>query len=169
MSQTIENNKLVTLTYRIQNELGEVVEQNDLPVSYVHGAGSELLPVLEQQLVGKKAGDNVEVTVAPADGFGEHDPSMSFTDDIDNVPAEYRQVGAQAEFQNEDGGRKVFTVSKVDEKTVTLDGNHPLAGQTITFVVSIKEVRDATDEEIAQRQFENYGEDTLNTDPSKAH
>jgi FKBP-type peptidyl-prolyl cis-trans isomerase SlyD len=169
MSETIENNKLVTITYSIKNQLGETVEQNDLPVSYVHGSGSELLPVLERHLGGHKAGDNVEVSVTPAEGFGEHDPNISFTDDIENVPAEYRQIGVQAEFQNEDGERKVFTVSRVDENTVTLDGNHPLAGQNLTFVVNIKDVRDATSEEIAQRQFENYDEDTLNTDPSRAH
>lgn len=169
MFETVANNKLVTLTYSIKNQLGETVEQNDLPVSYVHGTSSELLPVLEKNIAGHKAGDKVEVIVLPAEGFGEHDPNISFTDDIENVPLEYRQVGAQAEFQNEDGETKVFTVSKVDESTVTLDGNHPLAGQTLTFVVNIKEVRDATAEEIAERQFENYDEGTLNTDPSKAH
>jgi FKBP-type peptidyl-prolyl cis-trans isomerase SlyD len=169
VSETIVNNKLVTLTYSIKNQLGETVEQNDLPVSYVHGTGSELLPVLERHLGGHKAGDQVEVSASPAESFGEYDPNISFTDDIENVPVEYRQVGAQAEFQNEDGEHKVFTVSRVDEATVTLDGNHPLAGQTLTFVVTIKDVRDATSEEIAQRQFESYGEDTLNTDPSRAH
>jgi FKBP-type peptidyl-prolyl cis-trans isomerase SlyD len=169
MSDAVSNNKLVTLTYAIQNELGETIEQNDLPVSYVHGAGSELLPVLEQHLEGKTAGDTVEVTVPPADGFGERDPGLTFSDDINNVPHEYRQVGAQAEFQNEAGEVKMFTISKLDENSVTLDGNHPLAGQTVKFVVNIKEVRDASEDEIAERQFEKYAQDAVNPDPSKAH
>lgn len=169
MSDAISANKLVTLTYVIKNELDELIEQNDLPVSYVHGAGGELLPILEKSLEGKAAGDSIEVVVLPADGFGEHDPALTFTDDIDNVPEEYRKVGAQAEFQNEDGEVKVFTVSKINEELVTLDGNHPLAGKTVKLVANIKEVRDATDEEIAQRQFEHYGQADINPDPSRAH
>lgn len=169
MSDTVSHNKLVTLTYAIQNELGETIEQNDLPVSYIHGSGSEFLPALEKALEGKSTGDTVEVMVQPADGFGEHDPALTFTDDINNVPLDYRQVGAQAEFENESGEVKIFTVSKIDEKSVTLDGNHPLAGKTIKFIVKIKEVRDASDEEIAQQQFDKYAQDAINPDPSKAH
>ena len=169
MSDTISHNKLVTITYAIQNELGKTIEQNNLPVSYVHGAGSELLPVLEKSLEGKQAGDCVEVMVPPADGFGKHDPELVLTDYVNNVPPEYRKVGAQAEFKSEDGEVTMFTVLKVGRKKITMDGNHPLAGKIVKFIVNIQEVRDATEEEIAQRQFESYSQDAVDADPSKAH
>ncbi|MGD8743019.1 MAG: peptidylprolyl isomerase [Granulosicoccaceae bacterium] len=170
MTDTIGKDKLVTLTYTIQNELGETIEQNDLPVSYVQGAGSQLLPILERNLEGKQAGDTVEVMVSPEEGFGEYDPNLTFKDKLDNVPPEYRQVGAQAEFQNENGDSKTFTVTKIANGRLTLDGNHPLAGKNIKFTVRILEVRDATAEEIAQGQFEHdYSKDMLNATPEGSH
>ena len=170
MSDIIAKHKMVEITYVIKDENGETIEQNDVPVSYVHGANSELLEVLESALDGKQAGDSIEVVVPPEDGFGMLDPEMTFTDDIENVPEEYRYVGAQAQFQNDAGETKTFVVSKIEGGELTLDGNHPFAGKTVTFVVNVKSVRDATAEEIANgRPLEPYGMDMIEPPPAGRH
>lgn len=149
--QRITRNKHVQFTYSITDGEGNVVEQVDLPVNYIHGATQMgLIERVEKALEGHVAGDNVIVEVPPEEGFGEYDPSLTFTDDINNVPPQYRHVGAQVEMMNEEGETKTFFVSQVDENTVTVDGNHPLAGKTAQFAVKILEVRDATAEELAQ-------------------
>ncbi len=144
----VEQNKAVFITYTVTDEAGKVLEQNDLPVGYVHGAGSGLLDKVEQALDGRQAGDRLEITIRPEDGFGDPDPSLILTEDIDNVPPEYRRVGAEAQFQNEAGDVKTFVVTDVSDSKVTLDGNHPFAGKTLVFTVKIVEVRDATPDEI---------------------
>jgi FKBP-type peptidyl-prolyl cis-trans isomerase SlyD len=146
--QVVQSGLVVYITYSILDQAGNVVEQHDLPVGYVQGGNSGLLPSIESALVGKKAGDQVEVTLAPQDAFGEHDPELSFTDDIDNVPPQFRHVGAQVEMANEAGGTRTFYVTKIEDGKLTVDGNHPLAGQNATCVVSILNIREATADEL---------------------
>ena len=74
---------------------------------------------------------------------------MTFTDDIDNVPPEFRRVGAEVEFQNEEGETRLFRVSKIADGKLTVDANHPLAGQTVTFMVNVVSIRDASMDEVA--------------------
>lgn len=149
MSEAIvARNKAVYLTYSIVTEEGDVYEQSDLPIGYVHGADSGLFEQVEDALEGAKVGDRVEVTLAPEEGFGLHNPKLTYTDDLANVPEEYHRVGAEVEFQNEAGESMQFRVTKIDGGKLTIDANHPLAGKTITFVVSIAAIRDATEEEI---------------------
>lgn len=148
MADNIIQGKVVTLTYSIVGADGKVVEQNDVPVRYIHGGRGDLLPKLEQALEGHVAGDIIPVPISPDEGFGRHDPNMTFTDDLENVPPEFHQLGAEAEFQNEQGERKVFTVSKIEDGKLTLDGNHPLAGKSLTFHLRVTEVRDASDQEL---------------------
>jgi FKBP-type peptidyl-prolyl cis-trans isomerase SlyD len=146
---TVAPNKAVYVTYSILTEEGDVFEQSDLPIGYVHGAESGLFEQVEEALEGAKVGDRVEVTLAPGEGFGPHDPALTYTDDIHNVPPEYRRVGAEVEFQNESGGTMQFRVTKIENGKLTIDANHPLAGKTITFIVSVAAIRDASPEEIA--------------------
>jgi FKBP-type peptidyl-prolyl cis-trans isomerase SlyD len=145
----VAKNKAVYLTYSIVTQEGEVFEQSDLPIGYVHGADSGLFEQVEEALEGAKVGDRVEVTLAPEDGFGLHNPKLTFTDDIDNVPPEYRRIGAEVEFQNEAGESMQFRVTRIENGRLTIDANHPLAGKTITFVVNVAAIRDASPEEIA--------------------
>ncbi|MBE9515753.1 MAG: peptidylprolyl isomerase, partial [Proteobacteria bacterium] len=93
-----------------------------------------------------------EVTLTPAEGFGEHDADLTFTDSLDNVPAEIRKLGQEVEAQNENGEIKKFVVTEINTEanTLTVDGNHPMAGQTVQFKVTVKEIRDATPEELQQ-------------------
>jgi len=149
MSQQVSKNKVIEFTYSIIDDMGNVVEQVDSPFQYVHGASSMgLIETVEDALLGARVGEKVEVKVPPEDGFGEHDPSLTFVDDIDNVPPQFRSVGTKVEMKNEAGEVKEFAISKIEDDKVTIDGNHPLAGKTATFIVAILSVRDATADEI---------------------
>lgn len=150
MSERIAPAKLVTLTYRITDTEDRVLEQNDVPVSYLHGGYSDLFEKVERALEGKAAGDVVEVTLSPDEGFGEHDPNLTFTDDLDNVPPEFRRVGAEVEMQNEAGEARTFIVTRIENGRLTVDCNHPFAGKTVRFRIEIQSVRDATPEELQQ-------------------
>ena len=148
-SQKICKNKAVQFTYTIMDDEGNVVEQVDLPVNYVHGAGNMgLIDQLERAMEGRTMGDSIEVKIPPSEGFGEYDAELTFTDELENVPPQFRQVGAQVEMANGEGETKSFFVSKIEGDKLTVDGNHPLAGKDATFTVKVLEVRDATENEI---------------------
>lgn len=142
--EVIKTGKYVSLTYHISDLEGNTLEQNDIPVNYVHGGETELIGSMDKSVAGKSAGDTVVVMVPPEDGFGEHDPDLTFTDDLDNVPAEFRQIGAEVQMQSEGGEVKTFFVTKIEDNKLTVDGNHPLAGKPLKVTVKILEVRDAT-------------------------
>lgn len=148
--QRVAKDKVVSVTYTIIDESGEVLEAVEIPVSYLHGADSGLFEAVEKALEGKAVGEMVQVTLSPEEGFGEWNPAMTYTDNLENVPPEYRRLGAEAEFHNQQGETLSMRVVHVDAGTVTLDGNHPMAGKTVTFNVKVAEVRDASAEELAQ-------------------
>jgi len=146
----IEDHTVITMTYTIRDPQGTVLEQVDLPVSYVHGGRNDLLPALQQALAGHQPGDTVEITLPPEEAFGDSDPALTYTDDIDNVPPEFRKLGAEVQMQNDSGEVKNFTVSRIEDGKLTVDGNHPLAGKTLTFALKVLEVRPATPQEVAE-------------------
>lgn len=148
MAVRVKRDTVVFLTYTLRDEHDQIFEHRDLPVAYVHGAGSDLFPKIEQSLEGHKVGDKVEVELDPAEGFGEHDPALTFTDDIENTPPEIRYIGAQVEAENDKGEQRLFYVTKIEDGKLTVDCNHPLAGQTVKFVVTITDIRPATAQEI---------------------
>lgn len=141
--EIVKPGKYVALTYTIVDEIGEVVEQHDVPLGFVYGSDTELIGNMDKAVAGKRVGDQVEVKVPPEQGFGDHDPSLTFTDAIENVPPQFRQVGAEVQMQNEQGETKAFYVTRIADGQVTVDGNHPLAGKDLTVRVTITEVRDA--------------------------
>jgi FKBP-type peptidyl-prolyl cis-trans isomerase SlyD len=147
MNAVVEKHKVVAITYRIRDQAGQIVEINDLPVEYVHGGASDLLPKIEQALEGRAVGDSVTVTLGPDDAFGWHDPKLTFTDDVDNAPPELRQIGAQFEAQNAKGETISLVVTHIGNGKITVDANHPLAGKTVTFEVTVQGIREATAEE----------------------
>jgi FKBP-type peptidyl-prolyl cis-trans isomerase SlyD len=146
---SIKEGTLVEFTYSIVDEKGTTVEQIDLPVNYIHGKNSGVYYKIEDALKGHKAGETVSVTLTPEDGFGPPNPDLMFTDDIKNIPEEFHHVGAEAEFSNDAGETKTFRVTKIENDKITMDGNHPLAGQTVEFSVSILGVREATTDELS--------------------
>lgn len=149
MSEKICKNKFVSLIYTITDENDETLERIDLPVQYIQGAKSQVIEKIEIALDNHQAGDLVQVTLAPEEGFGPHQPELTFSDDIANVPPQFHSIGAEVEFQNEQGESKIFRVTEINGDKLTVDGNHPFAGKNITYNITVKEVRDATENEIA--------------------
>lgn len=147
---TIKNGKVVTITYSILNSEQAVVEQHDMPVSYLHGGQLSLLPSIENALAGHKVGDRVEIRLAPEEALGLRDERLVLVDDISNVPPEYRHLGAKVEFYNDRGETKAFYVTNIENGKLTMDGNPPLAGESVTWIVNILDIRDAKPEEIRQ-------------------
>ena len=149
MTDTIQDNKLVELNYKVlDKKTGQLLSTVEFPISYVHGADQELARIVTDQLVGRDAGDVIEV---PIDGnliYGPRDENLVFTDHIENVPEEFREVGLKILMENEKGEPKEFIVTRMDDKTLTVDGNNPLCGRDLIFKLEILKVRDATQEEI---------------------
>lgn len=149
MSDTIEDEKFVELNYRvIDTKTGHVLVTVDYPLGYVHGVNDVMSEEVTRQLYGKKVGDIIEVPVDTTQLYGERDESLVFTDRIENVPEEYREIGMTITMENAKGEMKSFIVTRFDDKTLTVDGNNPLCGREVTFVLEVLSIRDATDEEI---------------------
>ncbi len=150
MADIISNDKHVTLTYSVIDETGETIERIDLPIEYIQGKQNQVIEKIEAALEGHKMGDRVEVSLTPEEGFGPHLTELTFTDDIKNVPTEFHSIGAEVEFQNDQGETKIFRVTKINNDELTVDGNHPFAGKNITYHINVTGVRNATIEELAQ-------------------
>jgi FKBP-type peptidyl-prolyl cis-trans isomerase SlyD len=148
MSEKISKNKFVSLVYTITDEQDNILERIDMPIQYIQGVKSQVIETIETALDGHQVGDLVHVTVSPEQGFGAHDPELTFSDDINNVPPQFHSIGAEVEFKNEQGESKIFYVTKIEDGQLTVDGNHPFAGKTITYNITVKEVRDATADEL---------------------
>ena len=150
--QRVSANKAVHFTYFIIDQSGDQVEHSDVPIGYIHSSTSSILPKLGESMDGHAVDDVIEVSVSAEEGFGPHRPELTFTDDIANVPEQFHHVGAEVEMQNDEGEVKKFRVSAIENGKLTIDGNHPFAGQAIKFTVTITEIRDASNEEIASGQ-----------------
>lgn len=156
MTARIEDNAFVVLDYKLRNGAGEVVDASDAedgePIEYVHGYDM-LVPGLEKGLVGLSVGDTKDIEVSPEDGFGERDESLVVEVARSEMPSpDEVEVGDEMVAESEDGDEAEMHVVEVRENTVLLDGNHPLAGQTLRYSVIVREVRAATEEEIAEAQ-----------------
>lgn len=149
MSDTIQSEKFVELNYKVIDEkTGDVLVTVDYPLGYVHGANDVLSEQVTKHLDGKKVGDIIEVPVDTKMLYGERDESLVFTDNIENVPEEYREIGMTLTMENEKGDPKTFIVTRFDDKTLTVDGNNPLCGRDVVFKLEVLSIRDASDEEL---------------------
>lgn len=149
MKAVIKDNKYVELTYKIiDTDNGDVVVQVEVPLGYVHGSNSQLFEAVVNELAGKSVGDKVEVPIDCNDIFGKRDEGLVFVDNLENVPEPYRQVGTKITMENKKGEPKDFFVSKIDAGKLTIDGNNPLCGRNIIFILEVVSIRDATNEEI---------------------
>ena len=144
----VSQQRVVTFIYAILDTQGQVLEQSDIPMSYLHGVDGRMYPSAEKALDGAQVGDEVECTITPEEGFGYPDPDLMYSDSLDTVPPEYHRIGAEAMFENENGDTITMTVCKIENGQITLDANHPFAGQTVVFKIKIIGVRDATEQEI---------------------
>ncbi|MCP4315715.1 MAG: peptidylprolyl isomerase [Hyphomicrobiales bacterium] len=150
MSETIQDGKYVELTYKVvDKKSGHVLTMVEFPLAYIHGHNEILSPLVHKELEDRCAGDVIEVPINGKEIFGPRDESLVFVDHIDNVPQEYRQVGTTILMENDKGQTRSFFVTQVDDKSLTVDGNNPLCGRQVVFVLEIVTVREATDDEIS--------------------
>jgi FKBP-type peptidyl-prolyl cis-trans isomerase SlyD len=148
MSETVQDGKFVELTYKVTDRMsGHVLTRVDFPLGYVHGHNEILAPSVHRELEGRSAGDVIEVAIDGNQIFGPRDESLVFSDSLENVPEEYRQVGTSILMENDRGQTRSFLVTRMDDETLTVDGNNPLCGREVVFTLEILTVRDATDEE----------------------
>ena len=149
MSDAIQDDKLVELNYKVVDaKSGQVLSTVEFPISYVHGHNDILAPQVLEELEGKTTGDIIDVPLDCNTIFGPRDEKLVFTDRIENVPEEYREIGTTITMENDKGEKKNFIVTRMDDETLTVDGNNPLCGREVIFTLEILSVRDATDEEI---------------------
>ncbi|MFY0522576.1 FKBP-type peptidyl-prolyl cis-trans isomerase [Archangium gephyra] len=146
----IAKDSVVSIDYRLHLGDGKIIDESEPgdPLVYLHGY-EEIVPGLEKALEGKKAGESLKVEVAPQDGYGEYDP-----DQVEEVPREdfppdmELEAGGIVSATDEDGDDVEFLVKEVRPKTVVIDFNDPMAGKTLHFEVTVREVRAATKEEL---------------------
>ena len=148
MNESIQDGKYVELTYKVTDrKSGHVLTMVEFPLGYVHGHNEILSPFVHAQLEGRSEG---EIIAVPIDGnriFGARDETLVFTDHIENVPEEYRKLGTSILMENDKGQTRSFLVTKIDDKTLTVDGNNPLCGREVVFTLEIVTVREPTDNE----------------------
>ncbi len=132
----------------IDEKTGHVLTEVEFPLGYVHGVNEVLAPMVTAELEGRLQGDVIEVPVDCNKIYGPRDESLVVIESIDNVPEEYREVGTSILMENDRGQTKTFIVTRIDEKSITIDGNNPLCGREVIFRLEIKLVRDATEEEM---------------------
>ena len=145
---TISKDAVVTIDYDIRDEEGKLLESADGELmSYIQGSGA-LAPGLEKALEGKELGHQMEVTLAPEVGFGTRDDELIREMDLEDFE-DSEEVSPGLVFHADlDGELRFYTVMSVEDDTVVIDGNHPFAGKTLIFDVTVKEVRYATEEEL---------------------
>lgn len=150
MKQTIRDNAFVELSYRVVDQkTGHILTAVEFPLGYVHGHDAVLDPRVMTELEGHSPGEKISVPIDCTDLYGARDESLVITDLIENVPAEYREVGTRILMENEKGETMTFFVTRMDDRSLTIDGNHPLCGRQVIFELEVLSVREATDEEIA--------------------
>jgi FKBP-type peptidyl-prolyl cis-trans isomerase SlyD len=163
-SERIRDGKFVELTYKVTDrKSGHVLTRVEFPLGYVHGHNEILAPSVHKQLEGRSAGEVIEVPIDGNQIFGPRDEALVFTDHIENVPEEYRQIGTSILMENAKGQTRSFLVTRIDDQTLTVDGNNPLCGREVVFTLEILTVRDATGEETRAGQAIVAGADI---DPS---
>ncbi|MGF1768994.1 peptidylprolyl isomerase [Enterovibrio makurazakiensis] len=145
----IEDNKVVKIDYTVKDESGQVIDSSEgkEPLAYLHGTGN-IIPGLENALTGKAEGDEFSAVVQPDDAYGPRNEAMIQTVEKSVFQGvEEIEVGMVFNAQGPQGDIQV-TIADIDGDQVTIDGNHPLAGLVLHFEGVVREVRDATQEEI---------------------
>lgn len=151
-------NSVVSIYYELTNDAGEVLDasQQGEPLTYLHGAHN-IIPGLEKQLLGKTTGDALQVKVQPEEGYGILQPELMQQVPRDAFPdPDNIAVGMRFSAESDDGHVSVV-VTEVTDSTVTVDGNHPLAGVVLNFDIKIADVRSATAEEISHGHVHTPG------------
>ncbi len=153
----IAKNNVVLMHYKLTNAEGQLLDQSDSdPFAYLHGHG-QIVPGLENQLEGKAKGDQFSVVVKPAEAYGEYTEELVVTVEKAQL-AEIPNLTVGMEVQGESPeGVSIFTIVEIKDDKVTLDGNHPLAGETLTFDFNVVSIREATEEELTHGHAHGEG------------
>jgi FKBP-type peptidyl-prolyl cis-trans isomerase SlyD len=147
----IAKDTVVTLDYELFDLDGNLIEKTEEPIEYLHGGYDGIFPMVERALDGKSVGESCRVRLEPDDAFGEYDAELVLVEPRDKFPGNI-DVGMQFEGRsNTSEEMLVYTVTDIAEDKVVVDGNHPLAGQTLDFSCTVASVRSATDEELEHR------------------
>jgi FKBP-type peptidyl-prolyl cis-trans isomerase SlyD len=146
----IGKDTVVTMTYKVVNAQGKTLDQSQEPTAYLHGGYDNTLPKIEEALDGQEVGFTSQLSLSAADAFGEFDETLLKTIPKSEFPPGVK-VGGQLRGRADDGREHVFTVVKIKGDQVMLDGNHPWAGQALTFALKVVEVRAASAEEVTHR------------------
>lgn len=144
----ITKDTVVTITFRATDAQGKLLEDGKEPRAYLHGGYNNTLPGIEKALEGQEKGFAATLELPPEDAFGVRDESLVHSIPKSEFPPGVK-VGGQLQGVDDSGRQQVFTVMKIKGDTVHLDGNHPLAGQTLTFQLKVLDVKAATAEEVA--------------------
>ena len=152
----VEKNKVIEIDYTLKDDNGQVLDSSEgkQPLSYIQGVGN-LIPGVESALEGKSSGERVQITVPPETGYGVRDDSLVLSIERDKFSeVEDLQEGVRFRMETPDGPM-IFTVVQIGDAEVLVDGNHPLAGMTLNFDITIQSVRDATSEELDHGHVHN--------------
>ncbi|MFA5507803.1 MAG: FKBP-type peptidyl-prolyl cis-trans isomerase [Vulcanimicrobiota bacterium] len=154
---TITKDTVVSMTYLLKNNEGEILDQSgDEPLIYLHGH-ENIVPGLEKALEGLAVGATTEASVPPTEGYGEYDPKLKFAIPTERMGDEIPPLNALLQLKNQAGQTFVARVVATDSEKISLDANHPLAGEHLNFQVTITDVRKAEPEEIAHGHVHGPG------------
>ena len=157
----IEKDKVVSIDYKLTNSKNETVDSSEgrAQLVYMHGNGN-LIPGLEKDLEGKASGDILKVSIQPEEGYGVRDDRKRVEVPIEmfkGVDVDEIRPGMQFQARNKEGSVELLTVAAVNGDKVIIDANHPLAGETLNFDVTIRDIREATAEELAHGHVHGPG------------
>ena len=153
----IAKNTVVTLKYTVRDPDGNMIDDGQHPLVYLHGGYDGIFPKLEEELHGKNKGDQLEVKLQPDDAFGDYDEELVMVEEASLFP-ENIEIGMSFERVTDDGEEEiVYRITDVAEGKVVVDGNHPLAGIALLFDVTVAEVRPATAEELTHGHVHGAG------------
>ncbi|GBG14128.1 FKBP-type peptidyl-prolyl cis-trans isomerase SlyD [Novimethylophilus kurashikiensis] len=153
----IAMNTVVSITYELRDSDGNVLESTSEPVSYLHGGYDGIFPRVEEELHGKDVGDTVELTLEPADAFGDYDEELVQIEPASAFPTDKLEVGMQFEGEDESGDVILYTITDVADGKVVVDGNHPWAGERLMFKCTVNNVRPANKEEVDHGHIHGEG------------
>jgi len=160
MAETVQNGKVVSFSYTLKDEKGNVLEKTDAGdgMEYLHG-NQNIIPGLEQAMTGMKVGEMKNVKVRAEDAYGLYDDDLLFKVPLSNFPGNMA-IEPGMEFQTQtENGVMVITVQEIDGENAVVDGNHPMAGLDLEFDVVVKNIREATPQELQHGHVHSHGHD----------
>ncbi len=154
----VSMNTVVSMTYTLKDADGNVLEESQEPVAYLHGGFDNVFPKVEEAIHGKNIGDVVHVDLQPEDAFGDYDEALVQIESADKFPTDELKVGMQFEGEDTESGEVIiYSITDIADGKVVVDGNHPWAGQRVVFSATIKDVRKAEEVEIEHRHVHGPG------------